>query len=111
MAAMACILVLLTLMLVRRQNFRRIAYIGIALLVVAVSLDRILLGRHYPTDTVGGTLLGAAVAIAWLAVYSPLPRSHAEKIEPLPEVYTSERRLAVVLNPIKVEDVGQFRRS
>jgi YegS/Rv2252/BmrU family lipid kinase len=29
--------------------------------------------------------------------------------EPLPEVFGSERRLAVVLNPIKVEDVGQFQ--
>jgi YegS/Rv2252/BmrU family lipid kinase len=43
-----------------------------------------------------------------LAVYSPLPRSHAASVEPLPEVYVSERKLAVVLNPIKVEDVGQF---
>jgi len=109
MAALAAVLVVLVVMLVRRQNFRRIAYIGIALLVVAVSLDRILLGRHYPTDTLGGTLLGAACAIAWLAIYNPLPRSHAEKIEPLSEVYTSERRLAVILNPIKVEDTGQFR--
>ena len=44
-----------------------------------------------------------------LAVYSPLPRSHAESAEPLPEVVPSERKLAVVLNPIKVEDVGQFQ--
>lgn len=109
MAALAAILVLLTMMLVRRHTFRRVAYTGIVLLAVAVSLDRILLGRHYPTDTVGGTLLGVTCALAWLAVYSPLPRSHAEKIEPLPEVYTSQRRLAVVLNPIKVEDTGQFR--
>ncbi len=108
-AAMACILVLLVVMLVRRLNYRRIAFIAIALLVVVVSLDRILLGRHYPTDTLGGILLGASCAIAWLALYNPLPRSHAEKIEPLSEVFTSERRLAVVLNPIKVEDTGQFR--
>ncbi|MEO5662434.1 MAG: YegS/Rv2252/BmrU family lipid kinase [Nocardioides sp.] len=109
MAALAAILVLLTVMLVRRQNFRRALYTVIVLLVVVVSLDRILLGRHFPTDTIGGTLIGAACAIAWIAVFNPLPRSHAEKIEPLPEVYTSQRRLAVVLNPIKVEDVGQFR--
>lgn len=109
MAALAAILVLLTVMLVRRQNFRRILYTAIGLLVVVVSLDRILLGRHYPTDTIGGTLIGAACAIAWIAVFNPLPRSHAENIEPLAEVFTSQRRLAVVLNPIKVEDVGQFR--
>ena len=106
---MAVILVLLTVMLVRRQNFRRVCYTAIGLLVVVVALDRILLGRHYPTDTVGGALVGAAVALTWLALYNPLPRSHAEKVEPLPEVYASQRRLAVVLNPIKVEDVGQFR--
>lgn len=108
-AALAAILILLTVMLVRRHNFRRICYSAIGVLVVVVVLDRILLGRHYPTDTLGGLLIGAAVALAGLAVYNPLPRSHAEKIEPLPEVYTSQRRLAVVLNPIKVEDVGQFR--
>ncbi|HXH80189.1 YegS/Rv2252/BmrU family lipid kinase [Nocardioides sp.] len=109
MAALAGILVVLTVMLLRRQNLRRIAYSAIALLAIVVSLDRILLGRHYPTDTVGGTLIGAACAIVWLAIYNPLPRSHAANIEPLPEVYSSQRRLAAVLNPIKVEDVGQFR--
>ncbi len=108
-AAFAGVLIVLTVMLLRRRNLRRLAYIAIGLLVLVVCLDRILLGRHYPSDTVGGVLLGAACALAWLAIYSPLPRSHAENIEPLPEVYSSQRRLAVVLNPIKVEDEGQFR--
>ena len=44
-----------------------------------------------------------------LAFLDPRPRSIAATSEPLPEVYASERRLAVILNPIKVEDVGQFR--
>ena len=44
-----------------------------------------------------------------LVVYTPIPRSHAEKVDPLPEVIRSAKRLAVVLNPIKVEDVGQFQ--
>ena len=108
-AALAVVLTVLTLMLVRRHNLRRLAYTGIGLMVLVVSLDRILLGRHYPTDTVGGTLIGAAVAVAWLAVYNPQPRSHALKSSPLPEVFVSQRRLAMVLNPIKVEDVGAFR--
>ena len=108
-AALAVILVVLTVMLLRRQNLRRVAFTAIGLMVLGVSLDRILLGRHFPTDTVGGSLVGAACAIAWLALHNPLPRSHAANIEPLPEVYSSQRRLAVVLNPIKVEDAGQFR--
>ncbi len=108
-AALGAVLVVLTVMMLRRHNLRRLAYVAIAALVVAVWLDRVLLGRHYPTDVLGGALLGIAVTLLWLALYSPLPVSHAQKIEPLPEVYSSERRLAVVLNPIKVEDVGQFR--
>jgi YegS/Rv2252/BmrU family lipid kinase len=102
------ILVVLVAMLVRRSNLRRAAYAGIVLLVLLVGLDRVLLGRHYPSDVVGGALLGAGVVLLGLVVYSPLPRSHAASVDPLPEVYVSARRLAVVLNPIKVEDVGQF---
>ena len=58
---------------------------------------------------VGGVLLGAFFVLLGIAVYNPLPRGHAESAEPLPEVFQSERKLAVVLNPIKVEDIGQFR--
>ena len=74
-----------------------------------VCLDRVFLGRHYPSDVIGGVLLGAFFVLLGIAVYNPLPRSHAESAEPLPEVFQSERKLAVILNPIKVEDIGQFR--
>ena len=107
-AAFGGIVVVLTAMLVRRTNLRRLLYAGVALVVVLVCLDRVLLGRHYPSDVVGGVLLGAGVVLLGLRLYSPLPRSHAISAEPLPEVYVSERRVAVVVNPSKVEDVGQF---
>ena len=105
------LVMVLVLMLVRRGGIRRAAYAGVVVAVLAVGADRVLLGRHYPTDVVGGVLLGAAVVLIGISVYSPLPRSHAVKAEPLPEAYPSQRRLAVVVNPIKVEDVGQFRAS
>ncbi|MDF1604625.1 diacylglycerol kinase family protein [Nocardioides sp. YIM 152315] len=107
--ALAGVVMVLVGMLVRRRNVRRLAHAGAVLVVVVVCLDRVLLGRHYPSDVVGGVLLGAGFVLLAIGVYTPLPRSHAATIEPLPEVYSSEKRLAVILNPIKVEDVGQFK--
>ncbi|MFC7495713.1 MULTISPECIES: diacylglycerol kinase family protein [unclassified Nocardioides] len=103
------IVMVLVGMLVRRKNLRRLAYAGAVLLVVVVGVDRVLLGRHYPSDVVGGVMLGAGFVLLGIALYTPLPRSIATVVEPLPEVYVSEKQLAVVLNPIKVEDVGQFK--
>lgn len=108
-AAFCGILAILVAMLVRRASTRRAAYAGLALLVVVVSADRVLLGRHYPSDVTAGALLGAGMVLLGVSIYSPLPRSLAETTTPLPEVLPSARKLAVVLNPIKVEDVGQFR--
>ncbi|CAI9401999.1 diacylglycerol kinase family protein [Nocardioides sp. T2.26MG-1] len=106
--ALVGVAAVLVLMLVRRRNARHAAYAMLTLLAVVVGLDRVLLGRHYPSDVVGGALLGAVVVVLGVVVYNPLPRSHAASVEPLPEVFGSQRRLAVILNPIKVEDRGQF---
>jgi YegS/Rv2252/BmrU family lipid kinase len=108
-AALTGTVIVLVVMLVRRASVRRTTYVLAVVLAGIVVADRILLGRHYPSDTLGGVLIGAAVVLLGIAVYSPLPRSHAESAEPLPEVLPSERKLHVVLNPVKVEDVGQFK--
>ncbi|WP_238342910.1 YegS/Rv2252/BmrU family lipid kinase [Nocardioides cynanchi] len=108
-AALAGVLIVLAWMLIRRAALRRAVYVGAVLLAVVVGLDRVFLGRHFPTDVLGGWLLGAFVVLVALTLYSPLPRSHAESAEPLAEAIPSERSLAVIVNPIKVEDVGQFR--
>ncbi len=107
--AFAGIVIVLVQMLVRRANLRRLVYVGMVIVVLLVAADRVLLGRHYVTDVTAGVLLGAGFVFLGLAVYSPLPRSHAEKVEPLPQAVPSDRRLAVILNPVKVEDVGQFQ--
>jgi YegS/Rv2252/BmrU family lipid kinase len=108
-AAFAGLVAVFVAMLVRRSNVRRAAYLVAGLVVVIVCADRILLGRHYPSDVVAGVLLGAFFVLLGVAVYSPLPRSHAEAAEPLTEAVPTAKQLAVVLNPVKVEDPGQFR--
>ena len=107
--AFAGVIIVIVLMLVRRSAVRRLLYALAVLMVVVVCLDRVLLGRHFPTDVLGGVLFASGVVLTWLAIYSPLPRSIAATAEPLPEVVPSQRSLAVIVNPSKVEDVGVFR--
>jgi YegS/Rv2252/BmrU family lipid kinase len=108
-AALAGVVIVLAIMLVRRSGLRRTIGAVAVLVALLVGLDRVLLGRHFPTDVLAGWLLGAAVTLLWLGIYSPLPRSHAESAVPLTESVPSDRSLAVVVNPAKLEDVGQFR--
>jgi YegS/Rv2252/BmrU family lipid kinase len=108
-AAFAFLLIMLLVLFVRRANLRRLGITAVVAWWLLVCLDRVLLGRHFPTDVIGGSLLALFVFLVTVAFIDPRPRSTAAKSEPLPEVFTSERRLAVILNPIKVEDVGQFR--
>lgn len=103
------ILATLALVFVRRRSMRRLALTGLVLLWLLVVLDRIMLGRHYPTDVVGGTLLGLAVLLVALNWFDPRPRTIAESLPDTPATYVAEKKIAVVLNPIKVEDVGAFR--
>jgi diacylglycerol kinase family enzyme/membrane-associated phospholipid phosphatase len=109
-AGAAGVAIVLTSMLVRRANVRRMV-IGLALaLCLLVGADRLFLGVHFVSDVLGGFLLSTGLVLGWLALYDPAPRMIDQAREPLPEVLPSERkRLAVVLNPIKVDDVGRFQ--
>lgn len=107
--ALAGLCLVLAVMLIRRANIRRLIGVGLVLVVLLVCADRVLLGRHYWTDLVGGGLLGAGLVLLGITLYNPLPRSHALKALPLPQAIPSTKDLAVILNPIKVEDVAQFQ--
>ena len=59
-------MIVLVIMLVRRAGTRRAAYLACAVLVVVVCADRVLLGRHYPSDVTAGALLGAGMVLLGL---------------------------------------------
>lgn len=70
-AAFGAVLIVVVILLVRRRQARRAAYVSIAVAVVVVCLDRVLLGRHFPSDVFGGVLLGVGVALTLDAVLRP----------------------------------------
>ena len=108
--ALTGVMIVLAMLFVRRRNLRIASVVAMVALAVVVGLDRVLLGRHFPSDVVGGALMALGFLFLGLAVYPPAPRGHAATAEPLvTSVPASTRDLHVVLNPIKVEDVGQFR--
>jgi YegS/Rv2252/BmrU family lipid kinase len=99
----------LAIIFIRKAALRRsIVAVSVALTLL-VCADRLVLGRHHVTDVLGGLLFGIGLVLVGLVVYSPRPVSHAIKAEPLPEVFVGDKRCAVVLNPSKVDSVGQFQ--
>jgi len=99
--------VLLTHMTVTRRGRRRLLDGLWLLLGLLIGLDRILLGVHYLSDVVAGWALGASLPLLLAAVLVPWT---ARAPGPAP-TSTRERpsRLAVVLNPTKIDDAVAFR--
>jgi membrane-associated phospholipid phosphatase len=70
-AALAGILIVLVWSGLRHSR-RWVAIVLVVATWLLVCLDRVLLGRHYPTDVVAGTALGVAVMLIGLAVSDPV---------------------------------------
>jgi YegS/Rv2252/BmrU family lipid kinase len=102
--------IVLTRMLVRRRGVRRLVLVIALVVGLLVGADRIFLGVHNLSDVVAGYLLGAGIVLAWLAFYDPTPRSIALDSPPLAEAVPNQRKkLAVILNPSKIDEAEQFR--
>ena len=106
-AAAAGVVIVLAGLLVRRRRLRRTLMLVALGLAVLVGLDRIFLGVHNPSDVLAGFGVGAFWVLLGIVVYDPAPRSKPREAFSTPVPTT--RQLAVVLNPIKVEDVEAFR--
>lgn len=106
-ASAAGVALILTAVLVRRRNTRRLVQIVAISLVVLVGADRLLLGVHNISDVVAGYCVGVFWVLIGTLLFDPAPR--ARVLEPIPSTVRGTRQLAVVLNPIKVENVEAFK--
>jgi len=108
--AAAGIAVVMSAMMIRRRGLRRLIAGAATLVALVVGADRIMLGRFTVTDVVAGYLLGVAVVLLGLILLDPRPRSISLTNDPLPEaIPTGTRRVAGILNPVKVDDPAGFR--
>ncbi len=97
----------LTLLFVRRRSLRRVLIWVWGFLVVLVGLDRILLGVHNVSDVVAGFSVGFFWVLLGMVVFHPAPRPKV--VESFTSPVPQTKQLAVVLNPIKVDDVAAFK--
>jgi diacylglycerol kinase (ATP) len=114
-AAVACCIGVGATFAVTRQSVRAKALwqFGAIALVIAVGLDRWVLGAHYLSDIIGGALLGGLVAsVSLLSAGVSVPVPH-ELVQEIVRARTTEpvaKRCAVIYNPAKVTDWAGFRR-
>lgn len=99
--------ILMTIVLTGRGYKRRIPVTIFVLLALGVGASRIFLGVHYLSDVIAGLCFGMAVAMGlWILLVSTATRLPHE----LAVITGSGRkRVAVILNPIKVGDVEEFK--
>ena len=105
------IVIVLVTMLVRRAIVRRLASTAAVLVALVVAADRVLLGRHYRHRR--GRRRAARRRRWCCSGWRSTARCRAatpQSAEPLARTVPAGRTLAVILNPIKVEDVGPVPR-
>ncbi len=93
-AALAGLLIVLALGLVTHALLRHALITAALVMWVVVCLDRVLLGRHYPTDVIAGSFLGLAVVVVATLVVDPVRHGRVQDEVPVQPVdaLTSGRR-------------------
>ncbi len=66
---------------IARRRARTVAAAAGALLVVLTCLDRLLLGVHFPSDVVAGTLVGCLLPLSSWVAFGPVVRERASRHE------------------------------
>ena len=107
MAAAAGVAIVLATIFLRRRSQRRLVTVLAVLAALVIGLDRLLLGVHGLADVLAGYALAILWVTAGVYVVDPAPRSAVR--QPMPTTTPRTNRLAVILNPIKVEDTAAFK--
>lgn len=99
--------ILITIVLTGRGWRRRTLISALSVLGVAVAASRVFLGVHWTSDVLAGLIVGVGLTLGlWVLIVSDTVRFPHELAM---VTGTGGRRAAVVLNPIKVGDVEDFK--
>jgi len=99
--------VLLTIALTVRGLQRRLFIALWVSVAVLVAVSRVVLGVHYFSDVVAGLAFGMATGVAFWALLVPQSARIPHDLAVL--TGTGRKRVAVILNPIKVGDIYSFK--
>lgn len=103
----ATVMVIVTLLLVRRGLPRSLLIVLWLAVGVLAGLDRLFLGVHFLSDVVGGWMLGTAIPLLLWWLFTRSAFAVEEPARPA-VAGTGRRQVGVVLNPVKVGDVEAF---
>jgi len=53
----------------RRRSLRALSFAGLLMLIILTGVSRVYLGVHWPSDVVGGYLVGAVLLVALVCLY------------------------------------------
>lgn len=104
---LATIAILLTISLTMRGLRRRLFIALWATLALLVAFSRVVLGAHYASDVLAGLAFGMATAVTFWALLVPQSARIPHDLAVL--TGTGRKRVAVILNPIKVGDIYAFK--
>ncbi len=104
---LATVAILLTIAVTVRGLRRRLFIALWASVAVLIAVSRVVLGVHYFSDVVAGLAFGMATGVAFWILLVPQSARIPHDLAVL--TGTGRKRVAVILNPIKVGDIYAFK--